>query len=274
MATFDVQQQSAIYADFSRYTAHYPELQQALKGALAALVKQRPADPLEFLAERLREENMHIKLESQEKRIASIRIQARNRGIKDRKRVEDLKHDIATHKAATVIQARERGKEARRSAQYKRSMANMWLYELFMRMASKKTHNVDTASLAAYMESDPDVIAQMHLPRRFVKMPNIYATTTRAFVQALRTDPRAFQRRMDWISMAAAFGLTPEAAEEAVQNHAATKIQAVQRGKGLRKRQGDSRPATPADGGGGGFAGFGMFQRCMTGENDLPPAGA
>jgi len=33
------------------------------------------ADPLEFLAERLREENMHIKLESQEKRIASIRIQ-------------------------------------------------------------------------------------------------------------------------------------------------------------------------------------------------------
>jgi hypothetical protein len=34
-----------------------------------------PADPFEFLAERLREENIHIKLALQEMRMASTRIQ-------------------------------------------------------------------------------------------------------------------------------------------------------------------------------------------------------
>ena len=46
-------------------------------------------------------------------------------------------------------------------------------------------------------------------------------------------------------------------------------VQALQRGKNDRKPKGDNSPPAAE---GGGFGMFSMFQRCMTGENDLPPA--
>ena len=69
------QKQAAIQADFERYLQDYPQLKHALKGALSTVVKIRPTDPLEFLAERLREENIQIKVAQQEEQLASIRIQ-------------------------------------------------------------------------------------------------------------------------------------------------------------------------------------------------------
>jgi hypothetical protein len=46
-------------------------------------------------------------------------------------------------------------------------------------------------------------------------------------------------------------------------------VQALQRGKNDRKPKGDTNPPASE---GGGLGMFSMFQRCMTVENDLPPA--
>ena len=58
-----VQQQSALYKDYAAFQAVFPEVKQALQVAMAQLVKNRPADPLAFLAQRLREVNEEGKLE-------------------------------------------------------------------------------------------------------------------------------------------------------------------------------------------------------------------
>jgi len=62
--------------------------------------------------------------------------------------------------------ATERGIKERRAAQHKRHMLNVWLYELYLKMESKKTKNVALSELASYIQSDPDVIEKFGLDRR------------------------------------------------------------------------------------------------------------
>ena len=93
-----VEQQSALYKDYAAFQAVFPEVKQALQVAMAQLVKNRPADPLAFLAQRLREANEEGKLERaaaekerREQELAAVRIQALNRGKQGKARTAQIK---------------------------------------------------------------------------------------------------------------------------------------------------------------------------------------
>lgn len=93
-----VEQQGALYKDFAVFQQVFPEVQQALKVAMGKLVKARPADPIAFLALRLREANEDIKIEKLEeekdrkdKEAAALRIQSLGRAKKDKARVDQIK---------------------------------------------------------------------------------------------------------------------------------------------------------------------------------------
>jgi len=232
----------AIHRDFWQYTQDYPQLRAALKEALRELVQHRPTDPLEFLAESLRKLNMQQKLETEEMLIASIRIQKRARGMEERKRVNAMRQELAEKKAATAIQSRERGIKERRAAQHKRQMLNVWLYELYLRMESKKTKNVASSDIASYIQSDPDIMENLGLDRRFVRLPAIFQASSRAFVDGFRANPSAFPRRVSWEPFATFFGVKATMAQAAVMDHSACKIQARHRGAFQRKKQ-ESRQA-------------------------------
>ena len=45
-------------------------------------------------------------------------------------------------------------------------MLNVWLYELYLRMESKKTKNVASSDIASYIQSDPDIMENLGLDRR------------------------------------------------------------------------------------------------------------
>lgn len=96
-----VEHQSALFKDYAAFQQVFPEVQAALKIAMAKLVKNRPADPLAYLATTLREANVEIKLEKlaeeqerKEKEVAALRIQALGRAKKGKARVEQIKVNI------------------------------------------------------------------------------------------------------------------------------------------------------------------------------------
>jgi hypothetical protein len=93
-----VEQQGALYKDFAVFQQVFPEVQQALKVAMGKLVKARPADPIAFLALRLREANEDIKIEKleeekdrKEMEAAALRIQSLGRAKQDKARVNQIK---------------------------------------------------------------------------------------------------------------------------------------------------------------------------------------
>ena len=93
-----VEQQSALYKDYAVFQQVFPEVQQALKVAMAKLVKARPADPISFLAIALREASEEIKIEKleeenerKEKEAAAVRIQSLGRARKDKQRVDQIR---------------------------------------------------------------------------------------------------------------------------------------------------------------------------------------
>jgi len=90
-----VEQQTALYRDYAAFQSVFPECQQALKAAMTMVVKERPADPIAFLAKKLREANVELKLEKmqakQEQESAAVLIQKVGRGKNDKKRVEQIK---------------------------------------------------------------------------------------------------------------------------------------------------------------------------------------
>ena len=93
-----VENQAAYYKDYAAFQQVFPEVQAALKIAMAKLVKNRPADPLAYLATSLREASVEIKLEKlaeeqerKEKEAAALRIQALGRAKKGKERVDQIK---------------------------------------------------------------------------------------------------------------------------------------------------------------------------------------
>jgi hypothetical protein len=66
------EQQNAIYKDMTAFMAVYPEVKQSLKIVLEQLVRERPADPLGFMALRLRFCPCHAK-ESDPPSLFSVR---------------------------------------------------------------------------------------------------------------------------------------------------------------------------------------------------------
>ena len=93
-----VQQQNALYKDYVAFQEVFPEVKEALKFAMAKLVKERPEDPIAFLATRLREASEEIKLqkmqdelERKEKEAAALRIQSLGRAKKDKARVQQIR---------------------------------------------------------------------------------------------------------------------------------------------------------------------------------------
>jgi len=89
------EQQAALYRDYAAFQSVFPECQQALKAAMTMVVKERPADPIAYLAMKLREANVELKLEKmqaeQEQESAAVVIQKLGRGKKDKKRVQQIK---------------------------------------------------------------------------------------------------------------------------------------------------------------------------------------
>jgi hypothetical protein len=83
-----VKQQNALYKDYAAFQEVFPEVKEAIKFAMAKLVKERPEDPIAFLATRLREANEEIKLE---KEAAALRIQSLGRAKKDKARVQQIR---------------------------------------------------------------------------------------------------------------------------------------------------------------------------------------
>ena len=87
-----------MYKDYAVFQQVFPEVQQALKVAMGKLVKARPADPIAFLAVKLREAGEEIKIEKveeererKEQEAAALRIQSFGRAKKDKARVEQIK---------------------------------------------------------------------------------------------------------------------------------------------------------------------------------------
>ncbi|KAJ1480962.1 hypothetical protein T484DRAFT_2766782 [Baffinella frigidus] len=121
------EQQNAIYKDLNAFMSVYPEVKSSLKIVLEQLVRERPADPLGFMAIRLREINEDVKIERSLKAQAAVLIQSRARGIKSRERVTDIKEtkqqrdeETKQAKAATDIQRISRGKKDRARAAEKK----------------------------------------------------------------------------------------------------------------------------------------------------------
>jgi len=67
----------------------YPLLEKAIKEALQTLLQQRPADPVLFVAEKLREVNRENRIEME---MAATKIQALGRRKRDARRVKQLRH--------------------------------------------------------------------------------------------------------------------------------------------------------------------------------------
>ena len=131
------QKQAAIQADFERYLQDYPQLKHALKGALSTVVKIRPTDPLEFLAERLREENIQIKVAQQEEQLASIRIQVSATLILSRSR-----QYVIAFRVDAMIEVRVRAYVC--TVRALDTMANdwMWVYVIMRRHSGSEQRNL------------------------------------------------------------------------------------------------------------------------------------
>lgn len=87
------ERQNSIYKDVAAFNSIYPEVQQAVAKAIAAVVRTRPPDPFVFIAQKLREVNNDIKLERSQREQAAVMIQKRAKGMHDRKRVKGMKKD-------------------------------------------------------------------------------------------------------------------------------------------------------------------------------------
>lgn len=149
----------------------------------------------------------------------------------------DLKLQRQQAKAAVKIQARARGNHDRIHAQQKVVNLHVWLFNLFDHMACKHTKKVDVGLLAGYIQSDPSVLQMLNLPRRFMRLPAMLLTKSFDFVRGFELNPSAYPSRLDWPGVARIFEITDAEAERVLLHQAATKIQAVERGKNTRKKR-------------------------------------
>merc|ERR1711939_169087 len=194
------EQQAALFKDYIAFQQVFPEVQQALKVATAKLVKQRPSDPISFLATQLREANADIKLEKhmaeqtrREQEQAAIRIQTLGRRKKDKARVDQIKVNNG-----------------------------IFVRELFKKLKNTTEDTVSGTGVLLFARGGEDR-ASLDLPPRLGRhIPPKINATCKKIVVVVENWPTT-DKDMEWTEFAALFGLSENEANQAEQAAAAVR---------------------------------------------------
>ena len=239
------EQQNALYRDYAAFQQVFPEVQQVLKNAMARLIKDRPADPIAFLAMELREANAEIKLEKlrqeeedrKEKEVAALRIQSMGRAKKDKARVEQIKVNNGIFIRELYVFCRFHTKMrvphvctcvllAWFCRHVRGSSHCLVCFGSFKKLAKD---NIATGTRLLLFAKGGDDRKSLGLPARLGQhIPPKVNAACKKVVLAIATWPAA-DKAIEYVEFASMFGMSEKEAVEAEQAAAAVRIQAMSR---------------------------------------------
>mmetsp|Transcript_12762 Transcript_12762/g.44742 ORF Transcript_12762/g.44742 Transcript_12762/m.44742 type:complete len:201 (-) Transcript_12762:1609-2211(-) len=168
----------------------YPLLEKAIKEALQTLLQQRPADPVLFVAEKLREVNRENRIEME---MAATKIQALGRRKRDARRVKQLRHQ-----------------------------SHLWLRDLFVKLDIESSNSISRQELIDFMQRG-QTRDKLELPYRLTRrIPENVQGLSKNLLDKLQVLNKQF---LSWEDFAMIFGLSKQEADAAREHVAVIRIQ-------------------------------------------------